>query len=179
MMGNIAETRRGVVKVRGRLAITFSSRETNCFFSDLGYAPLPCTFRGPSVSTPPHDETAFYLIPQRSAAQVEGHDVVLTATQFRILAVLMGAPGRVFGRDELVRRAFAKLVSGRTVDVHIKEIRRKLEPQEWRVQTVRGQGYRYWETLPARGPKILALPEGPRGHSISADERPRLTHTPP
>jgi two-component system phosphate regulon response regulator PhoB len=101
---------------------------------------------------PDHDETAFRLMPERIAVQVEGQEMVLTATQFRILAVLMGEPGRVFSRDELVRRALAKLVSGRTVDVHIKEIRRKLEPHEWRVQTVRGRGYRYRETLPARGP---------------------------
>jgi DNA-binding response OmpR family regulator len=91
-------------------------------------------------------------MPERIAVQVEGQEIVLTATQFRILAVLLGEPSRVFSREELVKRCFASLVSGRTVDVHIKELRRKLEPHEWRVQTVRGQGYRYRETPPARRP---------------------------
>jgi two-component system phosphate regulon response regulator PhoB len=91
-------------------------------------------------------------MPERSAVRVEGQDVVLTATQFRILAALMAEPGRVFSRDELVKWAFTSLVSGRTVDVHVKELRRKLASHEWRVQTVRGQGYRYRGTPPARGP---------------------------
>jgi DNA-binding response OmpR family regulator len=164
-MGSIERTRRGVVKVRGRAVITSSSCGHNEFFFVLGYAPLPCILRGPSVSTPPdHDETAFRLMPERLAIQVEGQDVVLTATQFRILAVLMGEPGRVFSREELVRRAFAKLVSGRTVDVHIKELRRKLASHEWRIQTVRGQGYRFQETPSARGrvdPRTSQEPAGP------------------
>jgi len=82
-------------------------------------------------------------VPERFSVQVAGQEVVLTATQFRLLAVLMEEPGRVFSREELVKRAFSTRVSGRTVDVHVKEVRRKLGPHEWRVQTVRGQGYRY------------------------------------
>jgi DNA-binding response OmpR family regulator len=91
-------------------------------------------------------------MPERLAIQVEGQEAVLTATQFRLVAVLMGEPGHVFSREELVKRCFANPVSGRTVDVHIKELRRKLEPREWRIQTVRGQGYRYRGTPPARRP---------------------------
>jgi two-component system phosphate regulon response regulator PhoB len=89
-------------------------------------------------------------VAERLVVQVAGQEVVLTATQFRLLAVLMEEAGRVFGREELVRRVFATPVSGRTVDVHVKELRRKLEPHAWRVQTVRGQGYRF---LGTQGPR--------------------------
>jgi DNA-binding response OmpR family regulator len=109
------------------------------------------------VSPPPDDAAPdFRLVAERLAVQVGGPEVVLTATQFRILAVLMGEPSRVFSRDELVRRAFAGPVSGRTVDVHIKELRRKLEPHDWRVKTVRGQGYRYLGELPCSGPRCAS-----------------------
>jgi DNA-binding response OmpR family regulator len=104
------------------------------------------------VTTPPDNAAPdFRLVPDRHAVQVGGGEAVLTATQFRILDVLMGEPGRVFSRDELVKRAFPDRVSGRTVDVHIKELRRKLEPHEWRIQTVRGQGYRYLGEQPRSG----------------------------
>ncbi len=98
------------------------------------------------MPTAPDDETDFRLLPDKLAVQVAGQEVVLTATQFRLIAVLMEEPGRVFSREELVKRVFSTRVSGRTVDVHVKELRRKLEPHEWRVQTVRGQGYRYQGT---------------------------------
>jgi DNA-binding response OmpR family regulator len=96
------------------------------------------------VSTPPDDAAPdFRLVADRLAVLVGTQEVVLTATQFRILAVLMVEPSHVFSREELVKRAFTDRVSGRTVDVHIKEIRRKLGHQEWRIQTVRGKGYRF------------------------------------
>jgi DNA-binding response OmpR family regulator len=101
------------------------------------------------VSTTPNNSAPdFRLVPERLAVQAEGQEVVLTATQFRILEVLMGEPSRIFSRDELVKRAFTGRVSGRTVDVHVKEIRRKLGPQAWRVKTVRGQGYRFRKWSP-------------------------------
>jgi two-component system phosphate regulon response regulator PhoB len=105
--------------------------------------------------TKPPDNAApdFRLVHERIAVQVEGQEVILTATQFGILTVLVGEPSRVFSRDELVKRAFARPVSGRTVDVHIKELRRKLGPHNWRVKTVRGQGYRFLEMSPGSGPR--------------------------
>ncbi len=100
---------------------------------------------------PPPDEGArFRLVPERFAVEAGGREVVLTATQFRLLAALMEEPGHVFSREELVTRAFSTRVSGRTVDVHVKELRRKLEPDEWRIETVRGHGYRYRNEPPIR-----------------------------
>ena len=86
----------------------------------------------------------FLLAPERLAVRVSGQEVILTSTQFRLLAVMMTEPGRTFGRTELVRRAFDPPVDERTVDVHIMELRRKLGPAGERVQTTRGVGYRYW-----------------------------------
>jgi DNA-binding response OmpR family regulator len=92
--------------------------------------------------SPPVDPD-FRLLPERLAVRVSGQDVILTRTQFRLLAVMLAEPGRTFSRAELVGRAFTTAVDERTVDVHIKELRRKLGPGGERIQTVRGQGYRY------------------------------------
>ena len=82
-------------------------------------------------------------MPGRRAVQVEGREVALTPTQFRLVALLVGEPNRVFNRAELVEQAIGTLVEERTVDVHIKEIRRKLDLAGGRIEAVRGRGYRY------------------------------------
>jgi two-component system phosphate regulon response regulator PhoB len=89
------------------------------------------------------EEAGFRLVPERLGVCVGAAEVAVTATQFRLLAILMSDPGRTFSRAELVARAISAPVKERTVDVHIKELRRKLEPHGWRVETVRGGGYRY------------------------------------
>jgi hypothetical protein len=66
------------------------------------------------------------LVPERSAVLAGGHEVSLTPTQFRLLAVLLKQPGRAFTRAELVKRGIGDLVTERTVDVHVKELRRRL-----------------------------------------------------
>jgi len=78
--------------------------------------------------------------------RVAGRNVALTATEFRLLAALARHPGRVLTREELVARAFGPEYDGldRTVDVHITNLRRKLEPgREPRyLLTAHGLGYR-------------------------------------
>jgi DNA-binding response OmpR family regulator len=88
-------------------------------------------------------ESDFRLVPERSAVRVAGREVVLTDRQFRLVAVLVGEPGRTFSRAELVARAFDAPAQERTVDVHVREIRRKLDPDGGLIETVRGRGYRY------------------------------------
>lgn len=72
--------------------------------------------------------------------------VALTPTEFRILEALAKSPGRVFTRDELLTRAFGPDFDGldRTVDVHVTNLRRKIEADgEHRyIVTVHGVGYR-------------------------------------
>jgi two-component system, OmpR family, alkaline phosphatase synthesis response regulator PhoP len=79
-------------------------------------------------------------------ARVAGKPVSLTPTEYRLLEALARQPGRVFTRDELVARAFGPDYAGydRTVDVHITNLRRKIEPgREPRyLLTVHGVGYK-------------------------------------
>lgn len=77
-----------------------------------------------------------------------GHEVVLTATEFRLLEVLMQRPGRVFSRDELCELAYpdTRHVSGRTLDSHVRRIRAKFREQGLDpIDTVHGVGYRLRE----------------------------------
>ena len=74
---------------------------------------------------------------------VAGDAVVsLTSTEFDLLAKLASAPGRVFTREELLSSVWgqADYASGRTVDVHVAQVRAKLGPQS-PIRTSRGVGY--------------------------------------
>jgi two-component system, OmpR family, response regulator len=71
-------------------------------------------------------------------------EVVLTVTEFHLLAALLRAPGKVFTRDELMTRVYEDVVvSDRTIDSHVRHIRRKFAEAGGEViQTVHGLGYR-------------------------------------
>jgi DNA-binding response OmpR family regulator len=78
---------------------------------------------------------------------VDGQPVSLTPSEFELLATLMEAPGRVFSREQLLERLQGDDYAGveRTIDVHIRNLRRKIEPdpsQPRYVETVFGVGYR-------------------------------------
>ena len=83
------------------------------------------------------------------SVRLRGQPVSLTPTEFRLMEVLAKSPERVFTRDELLARAFGPDFDGfdRTVDVHITNLRRKVEPDgEHRyIVTVHGVGYRLGE----------------------------------
>jgi two-component system phosphate regulon response regulator PhoB len=83
--------------------------------------------------------------PERHAVTVEGTDLSLTATEFRILRCLASRPGRVFTRDQLVDRAIGRnaLVTDRNIDVHVGAVRKKLGEHRDLIETVRGVGYRF------------------------------------
>jgi two-component system alkaline phosphatase synthesis response regulator PhoP len=73
-----------------------------------------------------------------------GSDVSLSEVEFSILSFLARSPGRVFGRDEIVRAVWgpAAARSARLVDAHVKSIRRKLGSAGALLESVRGIGYR-------------------------------------
>ena len=79
-------------------------------------------------------------------ARMAGRAVALTPTEFRLLAALARHPGRIFTRDELVARIFGPDYDGldRTIDAHVTNLRRKLEPatEPKYVLTAHGLGYR-------------------------------------
>ena len=72
-------------------------------------------------------------------------ELELTATEFRLLQVLMTKPGRVYTRDELMTRGYegTHFVSGRTLDSHIRRIRKKFKDTgRDPIETVHGMGFR-------------------------------------
>jgi two-component system phosphate regulon response regulator PhoB len=79
----------------------------------------------------------------RHEALLHGRTLSATVTEFRILAALMRAGGRVLSRAQLLDTAFGSgvVVTDRTVDVHITALRKKLGASAAWVQTVRGVGY--------------------------------------
>jgi two-component system alkaline phosphatase synthesis response regulator PhoP len=88
------------------------------------------------------------LDPAAREVLVRGEPVALTAAEFRLVETLMRAPGRVFNRDELMQRVCGASYDGldRTIDVHIKNVRKKLELDRTnpkRIVTVFGLGYKF------------------------------------
>jgi len=86
----------------------------------------------------------------RFEVTVGGRPVTLTPKEFELLATLVAAPGRVFGRDELLDLVWGRdgFVEPRTVDVHVARLRGKFIAAKLPapgVETVRGVGYRFRE----------------------------------
>jgi two-component system phosphate regulon response regulator PhoB len=86
----------------------------------------------------------------RHRAFAEDQELDLTPTEFRLLECLLRQPGRAFNRTQLMDAAIGEgaIVLERTIDVHIKTLRRKLGSSDL-IETVRGVGYRFRETRPA------------------------------
>jgi two-component system phosphate regulon response regulator PhoB len=78
---------------------------------------------------------------------VDEQIVELTKSEFRLLDTLMRQPGRAFERSELIDSALGEdtLVLERTIDVHIRAIRKKIGEKADAIETVRGVGYRFRE----------------------------------
>jgi two-component system response regulator BaeR len=77
-----------------------------------------------------------------------GQDLGLTAVEFQLLRVMMHAPGRIFSRDQLMDHMYRdhRIVSERTVDSHVKKLRKKIAdvwPEREIVRSVYGVGYKY------------------------------------
>jgi DNA-binding response OmpR family regulator len=84
----------------------------------------------------------------RHQVTVDGRDVDLTATEFELLAHLARQPGRVFTRSQLLEVVHGVAVESyeRAIDAHVKNLRRKLEPDPHHPRylvTVHGVGYRF------------------------------------
>jgi two-component system phosphate regulon response regulator PhoB len=86
----------------------------------------------------------------RHKASVDGQDLDLTPTEFRLLECLLRQPGRAFSRAQLMDFAIGQgaIVLERTIDVHVKSLRRKLGKAAKLIETVRGIGYRFREGPP-------------------------------
>ena len=87
--------------------------------------------------------------PDRFTAQLNGKDINLTTTEFRILHALASRPGRVLKRDQLLQHASGEhvIILDRNVDVHIRAIRKALGEYRYLIETVRGIGYRFKDKI--------------------------------
>jgi len=85
------------------------------------------------------------IIPDQFSVQLEGKNINLTTTQFRILRTLASQPGRVFSREQLLHSAVGDkvIVLDRNIDVHVRAIRKALGEHGKLIETVRGVGYRF------------------------------------
>ena len=85
----------------------------------------------------------------RHEVTVEGKPVDLSATEFAILEFMMRNPGWVFSRNQIIDAVKGKdyPVTERSVDVQILGLRKKLGTAGNRIETVRGVGYRFQDTL--------------------------------
>ena len=98
----------------------------------------------PAAQTPILTRGPLQLDFTRFEASWSGRPVVLTVTEFNLLAALLRTPGKVFTRDELISRAYdGAVVSERTIDSHLRRVRQKFAAVGGDVlETVHGLGYR-------------------------------------
>ena len=91
-------------------------------------------------------------IPRRRVT-VDGQEVTLTPTEFRLLETLLRSRGKAQSRPQLLERVWRARgdMRTRTVDMHVRRLRAKLGPAAHHIETVRGLGYRLQEdrTTPA------------------------------
>ena len=98
-----------------------------------------------------HPELSFGTIAlnlRTRQASMDGAELKLTPTEFRLLTLLVQEPGRIFSRDEIMDRVFGYDFDGfdRAVDFHVSALRRKLEAgctgSAKHIETIYGSGYR-------------------------------------
>ncbi|EMG38092.1 two component transcriptional regulator, winged helix family [Desulfocurvibacter africanus PCS] len=80
-------------------------------------------------------------------AEIDDQELLLTATEFKLLSELIRHPGRVLTREQLLNTVWGYEFEGyaRTVDTHVRRLRQKLGDYARFVETVRGVGYRFKE----------------------------------
>jgi two-component system response regulator BaeR len=106
-------------------------------------AVLRRTFDGKTIQA-----SGLVLDEQRYKALLNGHDLELTAVEFKLLQFLVANAGRIYGRQQLMDRIYPdeRIVSDRTIDSHIKKLRRKIEsadPEAKLIHSVYGVGYKF------------------------------------
>ena len=109
-----------------------------------GAAPVPAPV--PARAAAPQEETPVRVDTELRTAHVDGRPLDLTYLEFELLAHIVAHPHRVHSRDQLVTTVwgYGHVGDGRTVDVHIARLRRKLGPEHrGSIVTVRRVGYKY------------------------------------
>ena len=96
----------------------------------------------------PNGTVKLKLEPHSFRVLAEGRDIELTTVEFQLLQALYQQPGRIFSRSKLMDLIYQdqRIVSDRTIDSHIKKLRKKLGellPDQELIYSVYGAGYRY------------------------------------
>ncbi|MGV2289138.1 response regulator [Trinickia sp. YCB016] len=89
----------------------------------------------------------FEIDVERHVARLDDRDLNLTPIELRLLSLLHSTPGRIYPRDLLLRSLYDdhRVVADRTVDTHVKNLRRKLQavrPEQDMIRSIYGVGYR-------------------------------------
>jgi two-component system response regulator BaeR len=97
---------------------------------------------------PAPGEHSLALDPGRFRVRAGGRETELTAVEFELLQALCRQPGRIFSRQQLMDLIYPdqRIVSDRTIDSHIKKLRKKLDellPEKEVIHSVYGAGYRF------------------------------------
>lgn len=84
----------------------------------------------------------------RYQATLHGHELELTAVEFKLLHLLLSHPGRIYSRSQLMDKIYPdeRIVSDRTIDSHVKKLRRKINavaPDEELIHSLYGVGYKF------------------------------------
>ncbi len=99
------------------------------------------------IDEKPIEHAGLSLDPVGHRVQTDGETLNLAPTEFRLLHFFMSNPDRVYSREQLLDRVWGRgvFVEERTVDVHIRRLRKALEDRAYDrfIQTVRGAGYRF------------------------------------
>ena len=110
--------------------------------------------RAPQLTDDLIDVGGLRLDPVTHRLSGNGLALQIGPTEFRLLHFFMTHPERVFSRSQLLDQVWGDhvFVEERTVDVHIRRLRKALEPSghDIHVETVRGSGYRFTAQVPAR-----------------------------
>lgn len=96
------------------------------------------------------EQTALYVNPQSTQVSINGKSAELTLVELNLLTTLMARSGHILSRDQLIDRIYddRRVVSDRTIDSHIKKLRKKLnelDPDHDYIYSVYGAGYRFEE----------------------------------
>jgi two-component system alkaline phosphatase synthesis response regulator PhoP len=91
------------------------------------------------------------LRPNKMAAEVGGHDVPISALEFRLLKFFVTRPERLIAREEILSTVWkGEAISARTIDAHVVSLRKLLQKCDFEIASVYGEGYLFQ----LRAPKV-------------------------
>ncbi len=110
-------------------------------------ARVKAVLRRANTIAPVETQGEFLLDDKRLQLCFNGKSVDLTAVEFHLIQTMFSEPRRIFTREQLMRNMYddSRIVSDRTIDSHIKKLRKKLvelNPEQGVIQSVYGVGYR-------------------------------------